>query len=96
MWQNKAEVECSKLHERLTDVMSSLQVVNVMRNPKDVFTSTYYFHEITSALVNPGPQSEFLQKFLDGKGCSHCSMCSIYDTIVITERERKSHLSCML
>ncbi|TKS90187.1 Sulfotransferase family cytosolic 2B member 1 [Collichthys lucidus] len=44
-----------------------LHVINVMRNPKDVFTSSFHFYGMASFLVNPGPQSEFLHKFLDGK-----------------------------
>ncbi|XP_041818215.1 sulfotransferase 2B1-like isoform X1 [Chelmon rostratus] len=43
------------------------KVINVMRNPKDVFTSSFHFYGMASFLVNPGPQSEFLHKFLDGK-----------------------------
>ncbi|TMS21876.1 Sulfotransferase family cytosolic 2B member 1 [Larimichthys crocea] len=44
------------------------KVIYVMRNPKDVFTSSFHFYGMTSFLVKPGPQSEFLHKFLDGKG----------------------------
>ncbi|XP_070846920.1 sulfotransferase 2B1-like [Chaetodon trifascialis] len=43
------------------------KVIYVMRNPKDVFTSSFHYHRMASFLVNPGPQSEFLDKFLDGK-----------------------------
>ncbi|KAM9336660.1 sulfotransferase 2B1-like [Symphorus nematophorus] len=43
------------------------KVINVMRNPKDVFTSALYFYWMASHIVDPGPQSEFVQKFLDGK-----------------------------
>lgn len=43
------------------------KVIYVMRNPKDVFTSSFHYFGITSFLVKPGPQSEFLHKFLDGK-----------------------------
>ncbi|TKS90194.1 Sulfotransferase family cytosolic 2B member 1 [Collichthys lucidus] len=43
------------------------KVIYVMRNPKDVFTSSFHFYGMTSFLVNPGPQSEFLHKFLGGK-----------------------------
>lgn len=42
------------------------KVIYVMRNPKDVFTSAFHYYDITSFLVKPGPQSEFLHKFLDG------------------------------
>ncbi|XP_034049767.1 sulfotransferase 2B1-like [Thalassophryne amazonica] len=43
------------------------KVVYVMRNPRDVVTSYFHFHRMFSYLVNPDPQSEFLQKFLEGK-----------------------------
>ncbi|XP_069011468.1 sulfotransferase 2B1-like [Embiotoca jacksoni] len=43
------------------------KVIYVMRNPKDVFTSSFHYHSIASFLVQPGPQSDFLHKFLDGK-----------------------------
>ncbi|KAM9313896.1 sulfotransferase 2A1-like [Pholidichthys leucotaenia] len=43
------------------------KVIYVMRNPKDVFTSSVHFHEMASFLVSPSPQSEFLHKFLHGK-----------------------------
>uniref|UniRef100_A0A1A8H5Y9 Sulfotransferase n=2 Tax=Nothobranchius korthausae TaxID=1143690 RepID=A0A1A8H5Y9_9TELE len=43
------------------------KVIYVMRNPKDVFTSSFHYFNSTSFLVKPGPQSEFLHKFLDGK-----------------------------
>uniref|UniRef100_A0A1A8LVL5 Sulfotransferase n=2 Tax=Nothobranchius pienaari TaxID=704102 RepID=A0A1A8LVL5_9TELE len=43
------------------------KVIYVMRNPKDVFTSSFHYFSSTSFLVKPGPQSEFLHKFLDGK-----------------------------
>ncbi|XP_078019559.1 sulfotransferase 2B1-like isoform X2 [Epinephelus lanceolatus] len=41
------------------------RVIIVMRNPKDVFTSYFYYSEMASNLVSPG--SQFLHKFLDGK-----------------------------
>ncbi|CAJ1080424.1 sulfotransferase 2B1-like [Xyrichtys novacula] len=43
------------------------KVIYVMRNPKDVFTSAFHYFGTTSFLVKPGPQSEFLHKFLDGQ-----------------------------
>ncbi|KAK5851317.1 hypothetical protein PBY51_002120 [Eleginops maclovinus] len=43
------------------------KVIYVMRNPKDVFVSSFFYHRTASFLVNPGPQTEFLHKFLDGK-----------------------------
>ncbi|KAJ4922024.1 hypothetical protein JOQ06_004043, partial [Pogonophryne albipinna] len=42
-------------------------VIYVTRNPKDVFTSSFHHHEAASVLVDPGPQTRFLHKFLDGK-----------------------------
>lgn len=75
--------------QNFMDALSSMQVIYVMRNPKDVFTSSFHYYGMTSFMVQPGLQSEFLQKFLDGKGCCPCSMYSIY---LINRRERCSHL----
>ncbi|XP_061561768.1 sulfotransferase 2B1-like isoform X2 [Phycodurus eques] len=43
------------------------KVIYVMRNPKDVFTSSFHYCAMASFLVDPGPQNEFLQKFLKGE-----------------------------
>ncbi|XP_030629938.1 sulfotransferase family 2, cytosolic sulfotransferase 2 [Chanos chanos] len=43
------------------------RVIYVMRNPKDVFTSSYHYYGMASYMVNPGTTDEFLEKFLDGK-----------------------------
>ncbi|XP_033935346.1 sulfotransferase 2B1-like isoform X1 [Pseudochaenichthys georgianus] len=43
------------------------KVIYVTRNPKDVFTSSFHHDEAASFLVDPGPQTQFLHKFLDGK-----------------------------
>ncbi|XP_041819067.1 sulfotransferase 2B1-like [Chelmon rostratus] len=43
------------------------KVIYVTRNPKDVFTSSFHYYGMASYLVNPGPQREFLHKFLEGK-----------------------------
>ncbi|XP_071400266.1 sulfotransferase 2B1-like [Centroberyx affinis] len=43
------------------------KVIYVMRNPRDVFTSSFHYYGMASYLVNPGTQNEFLHKFLDGK-----------------------------
>ena len=44
------------------------QVIYVMRNPRDVFTSYLHFSRMASYLVNPGAQTESLHKFLNGEG----------------------------
>lgn len=43
------------------------RVLHVLRNPKDVFTSSFHYYGMASYLVNPGTQDEFMEKFLDGK-----------------------------
>ncbi|XP_056145731.1 sulfotransferase 2B1-like isoform X2 [Lampris incognitus] len=43
------------------------RVIYVMRNPKDVFTSSFHYYGMTSYLVKPSTQTEFLDKFLNGK-----------------------------
>jgi len=48
-----------------------------MRNPKDVLISSFYYYGMSSFMVNPGTQSEFLQKFLDGKGYKTSLECNI-------------------
>lgn len=63
------------------DVVSSLQVIYVMRNPKDVLTSYYHYHDMASYMVNPGPQSDFLLKFLKGKGFSAYDIFNISITL---------------
>ncbi|KAI4798517.1 hypothetical protein KUCAC02_021995, partial [Chaenocephalus aceratus] len=47
------------------------KVIYVTRNPKDVFTSSFHHHEAASFLVDPGPQTQFLHNFLDGKDEEH-------------------------
>nr|AAI42762.1 Sult2st2 protein [Danio rerio] len=42
------------------------RVLYVMRNPKDVFISSFHYYGMASFLVNPGTQDEFMEKFLDG------------------------------
>lgn len=44
------------------------QVIYVMRNPKDVIVSSYYFHQMARFLDDPGTFDEFVDKFLEGKG----------------------------
>lgn len=55
-------------NEWLIREIPHLQVIYVMRNPKDVFTSSYHYYGMASFLVQPGTQDQFLQKFLNGKG----------------------------
>lgn len=45
---------------------SKAKVIYVMRNPKDVFVSFYYFHQMAGFLEDPGTFDEFLDKFLQG------------------------------
>uniref|UniRef100_A0A673AJU8 Sulfotransferase n=1 Tax=Sphaeramia orbicularis TaxID=375764 RepID=A0A673AJU8_9TELE len=49
-------------------VKPKAKVLYVMRNPKDVFTSSFHYYGMASYLVKPGSQTEFLHKFLEGKG----------------------------
>lgn len=75
--------------QNFMNALSSMQVIYVMRNPKDVFTSSFHYYGMTSFVVQPGSQSEFLQKFLEGTGCCPCSMYSVY---LIKGGKRCSHL----
>ncbi|KAI5103033.1 sulfotransferase family 2, cytosolic sulfotransferase 2, partial [Silurus meridionalis] len=43
------------------------KVIYVLRNPKDVFTSSFHYYGMAAYLVNPGTADEFLQKFLKAK-----------------------------
>ncbi|XP_061665752.1 sulfotransferase 2B1-like [Syngnathoides biaculeatus] len=43
------------------------KVIYVIRNPKDVFVSSFHYCAMASFLADPGPQNEFLQKFLKGE-----------------------------
>ncbi|KAF7651227.1 hypothetical protein LDENG_00113890 [Lucifuga dentata] len=46
---------------------SKAKVIYVTRNPKDVFVSSYYFHQMAKFLDEPGTFEEFMDKFLEGK-----------------------------
>ncbi|CAG12881.1 unnamed protein product, partial [Tetraodon nigroviridis] len=46
---------------------SKAKVIYVMRNPKDVLVSSYYFHQMAAFLQDPGTFDEFLTTFLEGK-----------------------------
>lgn len=46
---------------------SKAKVIYVMRNPKDVLVSFYYFHQMAAFLEDPGTFEEFMDKFLEGK-----------------------------
>lgn len=45
---------------------SKAKIIYVMRNPKDVFVSFYFFHQMAGFLEDPGTMDEFLDKFLKG------------------------------
>ncbi len=57
----------NETHSDYCALHSVLQVLYVMRNPKDVFTSSYHYYGMASYLVNPGTQDQFMKKFLDGR-----------------------------
>eukprot|EP00062_Callorhinchus_milii_P004402 gi/632942763/ref/XP_007886603.1/ PREDICTED: sulfotransferase family cytosolic 2B member 1-like [Callorhinchus milii] len=46
---------------------SRAKVIYVIRNPKDVLVSSFYYHGMASFVENPGTFDEFFQKFLEGK-----------------------------
>uniref|UniRef100_A0A3P9LCR3 Sulfotransferase n=1 Tax=Oryzias latipes TaxID=8090 RepID=A0A3P9LCR3_ORYLA len=46
---------------------SKAKVIYVMRNPKDVAVSSFYFHQMATFLEDPGTFDEFLDKFLEGR-----------------------------
>ncbi|XP_051920782.1 sulfotransferase family 2, cytosolic sulfotransferase 3 isoform X3 [Hippocampus zosterae] len=46
---------------------SKAKVIYVMRNPKDVAVSSYYFHQMATFLEDPGTWEEFIDKFLEGR-----------------------------
>ncbi|XP_061145551.1 sulfotransferase family 2, cytosolic sulfotransferase 3 isoform X3 [Syngnathus typhle] len=46
---------------------SKAKVIYVMRNPKDVVVSSYYFHQMATFLEDPGTWEEFIDKFLEGR-----------------------------
>ncbi|XP_061675991.1 sulfotransferase family 2, cytosolic sulfotransferase 3 [Syngnathoides biaculeatus] len=46
---------------------SKAKVIYVMRNPKDVLVSSYYFHQMATFLEDPGTWDEFIDKFLKGR-----------------------------
>ncbi|XP_018539716.1 sulfotransferase family 2, cytosolic sulfotransferase 3 isoform X1 [Lates calcarifer] len=46
---------------------SKAKVIYVMRNPKDIVVSSYYFHQMAQFLEDPGTFDEFMEKFLEGR-----------------------------
>ncbi|XP_077432845.1 sulfotransferase family 2, cytosolic sulfotransferase 3 isoform X3 [Vanacampus margaritifer] len=46
---------------------SKAKVIYVMRNPKDVIVSSYYFHQMATFLEDPGTWDQFIDKFLEGR-----------------------------
>ncbi|XP_037610890.1 sulfotransferase 2B1-like [Sebastes umbrosus] len=69
------------------------KVIYVMRNPKDVFTSSFYYHGMASFLENPGPQGEFLHKFLDGKVMFGSWFDHVKSWLNTEDKERIMHIS---
>ncbi|XP_030272271.1 sulfotransferase 2B1-like isoform X1 [Sparus aurata] len=69
------------------------RVINVMRNPKDVFTSTIHYHEKASYHVSPGPQNEFLHKFLDGKVAYGSWFDHVKSWLNAEDKEHMMHIS---
>ncbi|KAM6909902.1 sulfotransferase 2B1-like [Xenentodon cancila] len=46
---------------------SKAKVIYVMRNPKDILVSSYYFHQMAAFLEDPGTFDDFMDKFLEGR-----------------------------
>lgn len=69
------------------------RVINVMRNPKDVFTSAFHYHGMASHLVNPGPQSDFLHKFFEGKVMHGSWFDHVKSWLNAEDKERIMHIS---
>ena len=58
-------------------VVCNWQVIYVMRNPKDVMVSSYYFHQMAGFLKDPGTFDEFMDTFLEGKGQRLLRICML-------------------
>lgn len=59
---------CKAIRQDVACPLFMPQVIYVMRNPKDVIVSSYYFHQMARFLDDPGTFDEFVDKFLEGKG----------------------------
>ncbi|XP_015804707.1 sulfotransferase 2B1 [Nothobranchius furzeri] len=46
---------------------SKTKVIYVMRDPKDVLVSSFYYHQMANFLEDPGTFDEFMKKFLEGR-----------------------------
>ncbi|KAJ7986032.1 hypothetical protein DPEC_G00346610 [Dallia pectoralis] len=46
---------------------SKAKIIYVIRNPRDVVVSYYYFHKMANFLPDPNSFDEFLDEFLEGK-----------------------------
>uniref|UniRef100_A0A671WXE2 Sulfotransferase n=2 Tax=Sparus aurata TaxID=8175 RepID=A0A671WXE2_SPAAU len=69
------------------------RVINVMRNPKDVFTSAIHYFEKASYHVSPGPQTKFLHKFLDGKVAYGSWFDHVKSWLNAEDKEHMMHIS---
>ncbi|XP_074476768.1 sulfotransferase 2B1-like [Sebastes fasciatus] len=69
------------------------KVIYVMRNPKDVFMSSFHYRRMVTYLVNPGPQGEFLHKFLDGKVMFGSWFDHVKSWLNTEDKERIMHIS---
>ncbi|XP_019938741.1 sulfotransferase 2B1-like [Paralichthys olivaceus] len=69
------------------------KVIYIMRNPKDVFTSYSHYSEAATYMVDPGPQTEFLQKFLEGKVCHGSWFDQIKGWLNAEDKDRIMYIS---
>lgn len=65
------------------------KVINVLRNPKDILISAFYYYGICNYHATPGTLQEFLDKFLEG----HVSFGSWFDHVKgWLKAEDKTHI----
>ena len=51
-----------------TDISIYLQIIYIMRNPKDVSVSYYHFARLANIFQLDMPFDEFFHQFMDGNG----------------------------